>query len=859
MVLLAVALASALRDRARLATGLAVFAGVVGAVTFAEHLVGFDVGVDRVLLPARSWGISATMAPGRMGPIASIGAVLLAVALVARVRGPRAHGFVASLALAVVALAALPITGYSLGADTLYRLARYTAISLPTSVYLVALPLALLASVPEREPLRTLLDDSAAGTVARRALPFLVLAPVALGLLAVRGHERGYYDAAMGAAALVLALIAMLTGVLWWAVAGVTSRERALADAEVAKARSDAELRAVETRAESVLEGISDGFVALDPRWRFSYVNGEGQRLLGAHGAPLVGRTLEEALPEVIGTALEAALRRVATTRATAEHVHASRAGRWFACRIYPATDGGVSVYFRDITAQRRAEERAFKGEQQASVLMSVLPGGAAFVVDRDLRYLLANGEALVDAGLTPADFVGRTVFEVLDPDDAAAHVQHLRAALAGAPFVHEHEQGARTYLTRGVPLRDQSGQVYAVLAVSHDISEHKRVEAELRDGDRRKDEFLATLAHELRNPLAPISNALEILKHGEVEPAVRRRLEDTMRRQVAHMVRLVDDLLDVSRITRNRLTLRSERIDLVRVVSDAIEVCRSMVDRAHHALTVTVPAEPITVQGDAVRLAQVVGNLLANAVKYTPASGSLSVSLSFDGESHAILTIGDSGIGIPREMLIKVFDLFVQVDRSLERTQEGLGIGLALAKRLVEMHGGTIAAVSDGPGTGSQFVVRLPVVGGDSAHASEAPRITRPALVARRILVVDDNREAADSLAYLLSLMGRDIQVAYDGIEAIEACDRFKPDAILLDIGLPRLNGYDACRAIREQPWGRDVVIVAVTGWGQEEDQRRAREAGFDGHLVKPIDPDVLTEAIATSAARKRAAVQAS
>ena len=394
-----------------------------------------------------------------------------------------------------------------------------------------------------------------------------------------------------------------------------------------------------------------------------------------------------------------------------------------------------------------------------------------------------------------------------------------------------------RWYLSRANPIRDANGRVVRWFGTNTDVTSQLEAEEALREAGRRKDEFLATLAHELRNPLAPLRNMLEILKQSDNEPVLLHKARETMERQLTQMVRLVDDLLDVSRITRNKLSLQKKPIDLESIVSQAIETCRPLLDRHRHELSVTLPPEPVWLHGDAVRLAQVFGNLLNNACKYTPPGGRISLIARIDGDD-AVVSVKDNGVGIPERMLSNIFDMFTQVDRSLERSTGGLGIGLTLVQQLVRMHDGQIEVSSDGPGRGSEFTVRLPVGRNVPAEVPEPnSSVPGPAPGRHRILVVDDNKDSADSLAMLLKLTGHDSHVAHDGLQAVEMAERLQPGVIVLDIGLPGLNGYDACRRIRERAWGREVVMIALTGWGQEEDRKRSKEAGFDYHIVKPVD----------------------
>ncbi|HEX5760757.1 MAG TPA: ATP-binding protein [Thermoanaerobaculia bacterium] len=417
-----------------------------------------------------------------------------------------------------------------------------------------------------------------------------------------------------------------------------------------------------------------------------------------------------------------------------------------------------------------------------------------------------------------------------------------------GREMVIERPDGHRlTVLAHANPIRDESGALSGAVNVLIDISDRKRAENALRDADRSKDEFLATLAHELRNPLAPIRTAVEIL-HREGGASVESRWAlEVIDRQMAQMTRLVDDLLDVSRITRDKLELRKGRAELAGLVRSAVETSRPLLAAGGHQLTVSVPPRPIFVDADPTRLEQALSNLLNNAAKYTPRGGDVSVTVE-RRRGQAAVTVRDTGIGIPPEMLPRIFDMFTQVDRSLERAQGGLGIGLTLARRLVEMHGGTIEAHSEGPGRGSSFTIRLPIAEASraAAHAEMDDEPVRPGATLR-ILVVDDNRDAASTLGLLLELTGHEVRTAHDGLEAVAAASEFRPDVVLLDIGLPKLNGYEAARRIRRQPRGEGVVLIAITGWGQEEDKQQSKEAGFDQHIVKPVDPAALLKLISS------------
>jgi len=378
------------------------------------------------------------------------------------------------------------------------------------------------------------------------------------------------------------------------------------------------------------------------------------------------------------------------------------------------------------------------------------------------------------------------------------------------------------------------------------DFIERSQAEHSLREADRRKDEFLAMLAHELRNPLAPMRNAVQILREARGDAGGARTATEMLDRQVDQMVRLVDDLLDVSRITRGRIDLRKRRVELAAVARQAVEDNRVLVASMGHTLDVVAPPQPIPLQADAVRLSQVIGNLLSNACKFTPRGGHIELRVERDGD-RAVVRVRDDGIGIADEDLPRLFDLFVQVDTSLERSIGGLGIGLTLVKRLVELHGGSVEVQSEGPGRGSEFTLRIPL--GPEAPASQSEAGAPEAVSARwrRVLIVDDNADSTESLALLLARRGHDVRAANDGLRAIELAREFHPDLVLLDIGMPGLNGYETCQRMRKEPWGSGITMVAVTGWGQEQDRRMARSVGFDAHVVKPLDLGVLMSLVAT------------
>ena len=508
-----------------------------------------------------------------------------------------------------------------------------------------------------------------------------------------------------------------------------------------------------------------------------------------------------------------------------------------------------------DISRQRQTaqELEGYRGRleelvERLRLFVEHAPAALA-MFDREMRYIGASRRWLADFGLGERDLRGLSHYAVF-PEIPERWRELHRRALGGEvlraeedPF--ERADGQVQWLRWEIrPWHDAAGQVAGIVVFCEDISERKEAELAQREADRRKDEFLATLAHELRNPLAPIRNAVEIMKLPGAPAAAVQTARDTIDRQVGHLARLVDDLLDASRLTRGTLALRRERVDLAEVLESAVEVVRPRLVVARQRLTLALPPVAIVLDADPVRLAQILANLLDNAVKYTESGGTIAVTAARNGGEVAV-TVADTGIGIAPEDLPGLFEMFAQGDAAPDGLQGGLGIGLALARRLAELHGGRLEARSAGRGQGSAFVVRLPLPA-DPPPRRESPRV--PEVKPRRILVADDNPDCAESLAMLLRLLGYEVAVAGDGLAAVAAAERDRPDTILLDLGMPKLDGYGACRRIRECPWGQDIAIFALTGWAQESDRRQSREAGFDGHLVKPVELAALLQALEAS-----------
>jgi signal transduction histidine kinase/CheY-like chemotaxis protein len=444
---------------------------------------------------------------------------------------------------------------------------------------------------------------------------------------------------------------------------------------------------------------------------------------------------------------------------------------------------------------------------------------------------------------LIPADRLAEQSAVLVQHHESAEHFETVR----------RRKDGSIIHVSTSIsPVRNEAGAIVGSSTIARDITPQKRAEEELRkaqeqlrEADRRKDEFLAILAHELRNPLAPLRNALGILKKADATSDMSVEARDMAERQVHHLARLVDDLLDVSRITHGRVELQKERVELQAAVGHAIETTLVAVEAKHHELTVALPEETVWLEADEVRLAQILTNLLNNAIQYTAPGGKIGLVATLK-DNRVEIRVTDTGLGIAPEALPRVFDLFTQVSPKESRTPHSLGIGLRLVKGLVEMHGGQVEALSAGPGRGSVFVVRLPVLEAQEVILDLQKAPAKAASVKRRILIVDDNEDAAESLAVLLSLEGHHTHVASDGPSALKAVDAYALDIVLLDIGMPGMDGYEVARRVRQQPGHSGLKLVALTGWGQEHDRERARDAGFDHHLTKPVEPSALHAVIA-------------
>jgi PAS domain S-box-containing protein len=604
---------------------------------------------------------------------------------------------------------------------------------------------------------------------------------------------------------------------------------------------------------EITLSSIAEGVISTDAEGQVTFLNGVAGLLIGWTPADAIGRPvadvfslLDERTRQPLTNPALVAMRDgvVAGPSGQTTLVASDGAERPVEYSAAPMRDhaGGIIgsvLVLRDVTEQVRAQE-------VQAWLAAIVQSSQDAVIGKSLdgTILSWNGAAERLFGYTSAEAIGRPIALIIPREHAAEERENMARIRRGQPV----EQLESRRLSSGgrvidvaltiSPVHDATGRVIGASTVARDIGEQKRHEEALREAARRKDEFLALLAHELRNPLAPLRTALQVMRLGQ-DPAAVGHARAVMERQLGHMVRLVDDLLDVSRVSRNQIELRPARMGLAEALSSAVETAQPGITAARHTLVVTPPVTDVELVGDLTRLSQVFSNLLTNAAKYTPAGGRIWLETTV-GDGEVIVAVRDTGIGMAPESLPTVFEMFSQVDRSMERTTGGLGIGLALAKGLVLMHGGTIAAESPGLGKGSTFTVRLPLPADQERSLGAVTPVAAAEPVehrSRRVLIADDYRDSATSMAVLLELQGDEVRTVHSGLEAVATAETFRPDVILMDVGMPGLNGYDATRRIREQPWGRDIVIVAVTGWGQTTDKALAREAGCNAHLVKPVD----------------------
>jgi PAS domain S-box-containing protein len=634
-------------------------------------------------------------------------------------------------------------------------------------------------------------------------------------------------------------------------VVDITERKRA----EQALRESEEKAQHLANRLRLVTDAMPTLISYIDRHRHYRFVNKAYQDWFGYKPEAVLGKTMQEVLGEAAYQRLQ-------------PHVEAALGGRpvHFEAQIPYKKGGtrsilgeyvpdiqpdgsvaGIYVLVQDISARKQADEALHRSEELLRAIFNTTAVGVALLTD-DARFLQANEAFCAITGHTIDELSGLESTALTHPDD----IERMQALISDLQaerrqnFAMEkryiRKDGTTVWVLNSVSaVYDDTGSVSHLVKLCQDITERKKVEQSLHEADRRKDEFLATLSHELRNPLAPIRQAAKLLQSPQLGERDARWARDVIDRQVAVMGWLLDDLLDISRISSGKLELRKEPVDLASVVESALELARPLIEAKQHALHIELPAEPLWLEADPLRLAQIISNLLTNAAKYTDPKGLIRLRAEREGKELAV-RVSDNGIGISAGMLPKIFEMFSQATPMLERTEGGLGIGLALVRGFAALHGGSVQAHSDGPGKGSEFTLRLPlgVVSGSRSKTQSATTDAQP-VTGRKVLVVDDNRDAAETLSTLIRLYGCEVMTSFNGLEALEVAEVFQPDVALLDIGMPGLNGYEMAQQIRQRLWGKRMRLIAVTGWGQEDDKRRAMAAGFDYHLRKPIDSDSL------------------
>lgn len=609
-----------------------------------------------------------------------------------------------------------------------------------------------------------------------------------------------------------------------------------------------------------LLDYIPDGFVALDSAWRFLYVNRAAERLVQKPRSELIGRCMWELLPELTNTTFHREYCRAMAEQLTVafEEFYAPQS-KWFEVHAYPHK-GGLSIFFRDTTQRRWAEAALREGEEKFRTVAETT--ASAMFIHQGALCLYVNPAAEVMTGYTRDELLAMSFWDIVHPDYKAAVRERglLRTQQALDPARYEFKiltkQGEERWVDLAVGTIQYKGSP-AIMGTAYDITERRRAEEdraqllqEARAANRHKDEFLATLAHELRNPLAPIRNALAVLRMLGFDNPALARARDIIDRQVHHMVRIIDDLLDVSRIEHGKIALHPEMLNLVPVIHQAVESCSHLITARSHKLTVSLPSDPLILQGDPTRIEQILCNLLTNAAKYTPSGGHIRLAVESQ-DQEIIIRVQDNGIGIAPEMLPRIFELFTQASPSLDYPHGGLGIGLTLVRYLAQLHGGRVAAFSAGLGKGSEFVVRLPAQ--KPAPLLPPPRndFINPARgPARRILIIEDHGDSRETLQILLQLWGHSVEAAETGSEGLAKAAHTTPDIALIDVGLPGMNGYEVAQRLRHL-LGNRSFLVALTGYGQSEDVQRALNAGFHMHLVKPVHADTLSAILAGLPAR--------
>jgi PAS domain S-box-containing protein len=639
------------------------------------------------------------------------------------------------------------------------------------------------------------------------------------------------------------------------AAAAVVARE---ADAKAAQEA----MRSSEQKYRTLVANLPGTAVFLVNRdLRYQMAEGEALATAGLRSSELVGKTLHQALPTEAAMELEPLYRQALEGETfSLEHVIF---GRYYLTRAAPVRSEddrieAVLAVSHDITERRQASDIIALQQAELRTMLGIMPVGVAITHDAKADTVSITARLAELMGVEPGDYRSLTGAEaggapcrwfskgrpILPADLPIRRAAHDAVEVRNEEFDIERADGVTvSVIASAAPLYDENGKVRGAIAAHIDVTALKRIQRQLEAADRRKDKFLATLAHELRNPMAPIRYAVAMLRPDAAPEAVEQARQ-TIERQSAVMARLIDDLMDISRITRDAIELKLQRVDLRQLAREAVEIAQPLIDSMRHRVDIVLPSRPLWVSADATRLLQVFGNLLMNAAKYSDPGTAVEMTLR-EVDGSAVAEVRDSGIGLSSGMLTAVFELFSQVHKE-RRTPSGLGVGLSIAKRLVEMHGGSIWASSEGLGRGATFTFKLPLVAVDTAEdESEQEESATRAPAGTRVLVVDDNADTAETLALMLTAQGLAARTAQDGRSALAVAEEFRPDVAVLDLGLPDISGDEVARILRRQPWGKTMVLIAVTGWGQPRDRQRTAAAGLDVHLVKPVDPNELVHHI--------------
>lgn len=825
-------------------TGLALgaFAGLIAVATLFEWVTGVDLGIDTVIFH-REWGQRGTVSHGRMGLPGAVSISVIGVAIVFGVFGRlgRARRLATAGGLLTIGIGMLSLIGYLFEADPLYMIPRLTTIALQTTTMLLALGGALVASVPERTPMRLLLGESSAGMLVRRALSGVIVLPLLLGWLQLKGQEAGLFDTRFGTALLVLTLIGLLVALLLWSASAIFAHEAALLENR--------------DRLAAILGSITDAFMTCDEQWRLVFVNREAETLLGRPGSALAGQSIWDVLPAADDGGAHEPLRHAMAERTSVEYeVYYPSWHRWFVNRAYPTADGGLVLYSRDITERMQAEQAIRESEQKFSLLFDKTPLGAALARLPGAVFVDVN-EAFANVfGFTREEMVGKTSLELGIHPDAAARAQMLDELERGGSLrevemqLHTRTGEARTFLNDITKV--EIGGVKHLLTTIQDITERKAAVESLRKStealvaaDRMKDEFLATLSHELRTPLTAIVGWSHILLEGDLDKREQQIALEAIRASAKAQTQLIEDVLDVSRIVTGKMRLQRRAADLAALIEAATATVRPAAEAKRISLRLDLQPDLPRLFVDPERIQQVVWNLLSNAIKFSPQGSAVDVRLRAEDDC-CVLEVIDEGPGISRDFLPHVFERFRQADSSASRSHAGLGIGLALTKDLLELHGGTISVESEEK-HGSRFTVRLPLRSLLPADERDRARSPDARLDGVRVLYVDDREDARLLIGTMLKRCGAEVVMAGSADDAMKALISDSAHVVVTDLAMPGRDGYELLATIRADSRWNHLPVLALTAQAQTHDEEQAFVAGFQAFLRKPIESQALAAAI--------------